>query len=337
MEVKVEFIDEVKNKISKYQKSIVLPETDDIRVIEAADKILKEGFVKIILLGDRDKIHKKATGFDISKAEIINPKDSALLPKYADILFTLRSHKGMTKEKALHLLQNDWLYFGAALVRDNKADGMVAGSFSPTADVLRAALQIVGTKDGVKVVSTFMLMILKDSKLGLQHKYGGIFGFADCALIQNPNENELAQIAISSAKTFSQLTGGIPKVALLSHSTYGSAKHEKVDKVIKALHIAKELDANLLIDGELQLDAAIIESVGKSKAPQSKIAGNANVLIFPDIDAGNIGYKLVQRFAKADAYGPITQGLNQPINDLSRGCSSDDIVGTVAITALQAI
>lgn len=214
---------------------------------------------------------------------------------------------------------------------------MVAGSFSPTADVLRAALQIVGTKDGVKVVSTFMLMILKDSKLGLQHKYGGIFGFADCALIQNPNENELAQIAISSAKTFSQLTGGIPKVALLSHSTYGSAKHEKVDKVIKALHIAKELDANLLIDGELQLDAAIIESVGKSKAPQSKIAGNANVLIFPDIDAGNIGYKLVQRFAKADAYGPITQGLNQPINDLSRGCSSDDIVGTVAITALQAI
>lgn len=333
----MEFIDEIKDKAAKYQKAIVLPETEDIRVIEAASKVLQQGFAKVILLGERTALEKKATGFDISKAEIINPKDSALLPKYVDLLVELRAHKGMTKEKATDLLTNNALYFGAALVKDKKADGMVAGSLSPTADVLRAALQIVGTQSGVKVVSTFMLMVLKDSKLGYQHKFGGIFGFADCALIQDPNENELAQIALSSAKTFHQLTGGVPKVAMLSHSTYGSAKHEKVDKVLKALHIAKEQDSNLLIDGELQLDAAIIESVGKAKAPNSKIAGSANVLIFPDIDAGNIGYKLVQRFAKADAYGPITQGLAQPINDLSRGCSSDDIVGTMAITALQAI
>ncbi len=333
----MEFIDEIKGKIAKYQKTIVLPETDDIRVIEAAHKALQEGFVKIILLGEESKIRKKATGFDISKAEIIDPQNSALTPKYIDMFVTLRAHKGMTQEKAQDLLTNNPLYFGAALVRDKKADGMVAGSLSPTADVLRAALQIVGTQSGIKTVSTFMLMVLKDCKLGYQHKFGGIFGFADCALIQHPNETELAQIAISSAKTFHQLTGGVPKVALLSHSTYGSAKHEKVDKVIKALHIAKEADSNLLIDGELQLDAAIIESVGKRKAPDSKIAGEANVLIFPDIDAGNIGYKLVQRLAGGDAYGPITQGLAQPINDLSRGCSSDDIVGTIAITALQAV
>ncbi|RDU62260.1 phosphate acetyltransferase [Helicobacter sp. MIT 14-3879] len=332
----MEFIDDIKSKARKYLKTIVLPETNDIRVIEAASKVLNEGFAKIILLGDKDKIHSQSRGFDISKAEIINPQNSQLCEKYVDMLVELRAHKGMTKEKALDLLLNDPLYFGAALVKDNQADGMVAGSISPTANVLRAAIQIVGTKKNAKVVSTFMLMVLKDTHLGFQHENGGIFGFADCALIQDPSEEELAQIAISSAETFTQLTGGIPQVALLSHSTYGSAKHAKIDKVCKALNIAKELNPNLLIDGELQLDAAIVPSVGKAKAPDSKIAGNANVLVFPDIDSGNIGYKLVQRLAKADAYGPMTQGLAQPINDLSRGCSADDIVGTIAISALQA-
>lgn len=331
------FIDDIKNKARSYQKTIVLPETSDIRVIEAASKVLKEGFAKIILLGDKDKLEVESRGFDISKAIFINPKDSPDLDAYADMFVELRGHKGMTREVALDLLTNNPLYFGAALVKDKKADGMVAGSISPTADVLRSAIQIVGTMKDVKVVSTFMLMVLKDSHLGFQHEHGGIFGFSDCALIQDPNESELAQIAISSAKTFTQLTGGTPIVALLSHSTRGSAKHCKIDKVCKALHIAKELDSSLQIDGEMQLDAAIVPSVGKSKAPDSKIAGNANVLIFPDIDAGNIGYKLVQRLAKAEAYGPLTQGLAQPINDLSRGCSSDDIVGTIAITALQAI
>lgn len=331
------FIDNIKNRAKVHQKTIVLPETNDVRVLEAASKTLKEGFANIILLGNKAKLEAESKGFDISKAIFIEPKNSPDLERYADMFVKLRGHKGMTKDTALDLLTNHPLYFGVALVKDRKADGMVAGSMSPTADVLRSAIQIVGTMENVEVVSTFMLMVLNDSSFGFHYDNCGVLGFADCALIQDPSENELAQIAISSAKTFTQLTGGESIVALLSHSTKGSAKHSKVDKVCKTLDIAKKIDPSLQIDGEMQLDAAIVSSVGKSKAPDSKVAGNANVLIFPDIDAGNIGYKLVQRLAKAEAYGPITQGLAQPINDLSRGCSSDDIVGTIAITALQAI
>ncbi|MDE6885819.1 MAG: phosphate acetyltransferase [Helicobacteraceae bacterium] len=330
----MDFINDIKNRAKQNLKTIVLPETSDIRTIEAAAKILQEGFAKLILLGDKDKILGNNASLD--KAKIINPKESDLIEKYIDMFMELRSHKGMTKEKARDLLLNDTLYFGVALVKDKEADGMVAGAINSTANVLRAALQIVGTAKDTKLVSSIFFMVVPETPFGFQYKGSGIFAFSDCALVQEPNCNELAQIAISSAKTFTQITGEEAKVALLSHSTRASAKHCKIDKVCSALDVVKELNPNLQIDGELQLDAAIVPSVGKSKAPDSSIAGNANVLIFPDIDAGNIGYKLVQRLAKAEAYGPLTQGMAQPINDLSRGCNSDDIVGTVAITALQA-
>lgn len=331
------FIDKIKDRAKQYKKTIVLVETGDMRTLEAADKVLRESFADIVLVGDKDEISSKTKNLDLSKATIIDPRTSGLIEKYTDMFVELRGHKGMTKDKAKELLLNDPLYFGVALVKDNKADGMVAGAINSTANVLRAALQIIGTAKDTKVVSSFFLMIVPDSKFGLQYENSGILGFSDCALVQDPDSNELAQIAISAAKTFTQLTGESPKVALLSHSTYGSAKHKKVDKVLEALEIIKKESPNLEVDGELQLDAAIVESVGKSKAPDSKIAGNANVLIFPDIDAGNIGYKLVQRLAKAEAYGPITQGMAKPINDLSRGCCSDDVVGTIALTALQSI
>lgn len=322
-------VNKIKEKARQYQKSIVLPETSDFRVLDAAAKVQKDGFAKLILLGNKEQIYADAKGLDISKAEIISMENSE---QYIDKLVELRAHKGVTKEKARELLQNP-LYFGAMLVREKKADGMVAGSLAATADVLRAALQVVGTAKDSKIVSAFFLMVVPNCEFG----FNGVFVFADCGLVQNPNAEELAHIAISSAKSFTQLTGESPFVALLSHSTYGSATHSDIDKVIQATQIAQNLAPNIMLDGELQLDAAIVPSVGKSKAKDSKVAGRANVLVFPDLDSGNIGYKLTQRLAKAEAYGPITQGLAAPINDLSRGCSADDIVGAVAITALQAI
>lgn len=331
------FIDKIKARAKQNKKTIVLVETTDIRTLKAADETLKEDFANIILVGNKDTINKNSEKLDLDKAQIIDPKQCALTEKYIDMFVALRSHKGMTKDCAKKLLINNPLYFGAALVKDKKADGMVAGAINPTSDVLRAGLQIIGVAKDTKVVSSSFLMIIPNSEYGFKYENDGILLFSDCALIQDPNKEELAQIAISSAKTFSQLTGGNPKVALLSHSTYGSAKHSKVDKVVDALKLIKKEMPNLEVDGELQLDAAIIPSIGKSKAPNSKIAGNANVLIFPDIDAGNIGYKLVQRLAKAEAYGPITQGMAQPVNDLSRGCCSDDITGVIAISALQAV
>lgn len=330
------FIEKIKEKASQNKKTIVLVETNDFRTLEAAHKVLKAGFANIILVGNKDDINSKSKDLDLSKAEIINPKESKLVETYSDLLVKLREHKGMTKEKALDLLLNNPLYFGVALIKDNKADGMVAGAINSSADVLRAGLQIIGTAKDTKVVSSIFLMVIPNCDFGLKYENSGVFCFSDCGLIQDPNSQELAQIAISSSKTFEQLTGEKAKIALLSHSTYGSAKHQKIDKVLEALKIAKQEAPNLDIDGELQLDAAIVPSVGKSKAPDSKIAGKANVLIFPDLDAGNIGYKLVHRLAKAEAYGPVTQGMAKPINDLSRGCNSDDIVGTIAITALQA-
>ena len=338
------FIDVIKERARKSPKNIVLVETSDIRTLEAAAKVQKEGFAKITLVGDEEQILQKispssaktAVPLDFSKLTIINPKTSDLVEKYADLFVQLRAHKGMTREMALNLLLNDPLYFGVALLKDDKADGMVAGAINSTANVLRAALQIVGTAKDAKIVSSCFLMVVPESEYGLKFGTSGIFVFSDCALIQEPSSEELAQIATQSAKSFASFTGGEPIVALLSHSTYGSAKHAKVDKVLGALDILKSAAPDLKVDGELQLDAAIIPSVGRAKAPKSKIAGSANVLIFPDIDAGNIGYKLVQRLGKAEAYGPMTQGLAKPINDLSRGCSSDDIVGTIAITALQA-
>ena len=328
------FIDEIKKRAKATKKIIVLPETSDIRTLEAASKILQEGFANIILLGNESKINElaKSKKLDLQGADFINPSNSLLVPDFIDLFVELRGHKGMDSAKAKDLLLNDSLYFGAALVKSKKADGMVAGAIHATSDVLRAALQIVGTAADSKLVSSFFVMVVPHCDYGLD----GTFVFSDCGLCQNPNAQELANIALSSAKSFKAITNQEPIVAMLSHSTYGSAKHPDVDKVVEATRIAKSLAPTLRIDGELQLDAAIVPSVGESKAKGSKVAGKANVLIFPDLDAGNIGYKLVQRLAKAEAYGPITQGMSAPINDLSRGCNADDIVGVVALTALQA-
>ena len=265
-------------------------------------------------------------------AEFINPTSCDMLESYVELFVKLRAHKGLSEKSARALLLENPLYFGVALVKSKKANGMVAGAINSTADVLRASLQILGTKKDSKLVSAFFLMIVPQCDYG----ENGIFIFADSGLVQNPNAQELASIAIDSAKSFEALVGKKALVAMLSHSTKGSAKHSDVDKVIEATRIAKVEAPEIALDGELQLDAAIVPSVGQSKAPDSPIAGNANVLVFPDLDAGNIGYKLVQRLAKAEAYGPITQGIGGAVNDLSRGCSSEDIVGVIAITALQA-
>ncbi len=325
------FLDKIKQLSRSYKKTIVLPEALDIRTLQATEEILKDGLANIILVGNEDEINKVANGLNISGATIIDPVSYNKVDEMADLLVEIRKAKGLTKEQAYELLKNP-LFFGVTLVKMDLADGMVAGAANSTADVLRPALQIIKTSKGTNVVSTFFLMVVPDCEYG----ENGIFAFADCGLNQNPNSEQLASIAIDTAKSFEALAKAEPVVAMLSHSTMGSAKHEHVDKVIDAVKIAKDLAPNLKVDGELQLDAAIVPSVGSSKAPNSPVAGKANVLVFPDLDAGNIGYKLVQRLAKAEAYGPVTQGIAKPVNDLSRGCSADDIVGVVALTAVQA-
>ncbi|MCL9818800.1 phosphate acetyltransferase [Helicobacter colisuis] len=328
------FIETIKEKAKANQKTIVLPETNDIRTLEAAHKVLKEKIANLILLGDEATLKAEAAkaNLNLDAATFINPASCDELENYVELFVKLRGHKGLSEKSARALLLENPLYFGVALVKSQKADGMVAGAINSTADVLRASLQILGTKKDSKLVSAFFLMVVPNCDYGEK----GIFIFADSGLVQNPNAQELASIAIDSAKSFQSLVGKEPIVAMLSHSTKGSAKHPDVDKVIEATKLAQSLAPQIAIDGEFQLDAAIVPSVGKSKAPESKIAGYANVLVFPDLDSGNIGYKLTQRLAKAEAYGPITQGIAAPVNDLSRGCSSDDIVGVVAVTALQA-
>jgi phosphate acetyltransferase len=326
------FIDGIKERAKQNIKTIVLPETDDRRTLEAAARILAEGVANIVLVGNKDEIAKGAQGLDISKATIIDPNNTDKLQKYIDILVEVRKSKGMTPEQAKDLLTKDYLYFGVTMVKAGDADGMVSGAVHSTADTLRPSLQILKTAPGTKLVSAFFLMIVPDCAYG----ESGVFVFGDCGLNQNPNPEELAAIAESSAKSFKNLVGKEPIVAMLSHSSMGSAKHADVDKVVEATKIVKANCPDLKVDGELQLDAAIVPSVGSAKAPDSSVAGRANVLIFPDLDAGNIGYKLVQRLAKAEAYGPMTQGIAKPVNDLSRGCSAEDIVGVIAITAVQA-
>lgn len=312
-------------------KTIVLPEGNDIRTIRAAAMILKQEFANIILIGNEDIIKKNAEDIDISKAKIINPLNSNKFNDYVNSFYEIRKSKGLTLDKANEIMK-DPLFFGAMMVKKGDADGMVAGAINSTANTLRPALQIIKTASQSKLVSSFFVMVIPDCEYG----YNGTFIYADSGLVENPTAEDMAEIAIASAKSFEVLIGQEPKVAMLSYSTYGSARSELTEKVVKATQIAKEMAPNLRLDGELQADAALVPKVGVSKAPGSSVAGEANVLVFPDLNCGNIAYKLTQRLAKAEAYGPITQGLAKPVNDLSRGCSAEDIVGVVAITCVQA-
>ena len=327
------YIDMIKERARIDKKTIVLPESNDKRTLLAAARIVEEGIADIIMIGDEEKIMDGAGWLevDLSKVTVVNPKTTPKLDDYVNLLYETRKAKGMTPEKAREILLNDYLTFGIVMVKANDADGMVAGACHSTADTLRPCLQILKTKPGTKLVSAFFLIVVPDCEYGAN----GAFVFADSGLNQNPTPEELSAIAASSAESFQLLVQEEPVVAMLSHSTKGSAKHPDVDKMVEATRIAKEEHPELKLDGEFQLDAAIVPSVGASKAPGSEVAGKANVLVFPDLDAGNIGYKLAQRLAKAEAYGPITQGIAKPVNDLSRGCSADDIVGVVAITAVQ--
>ncbi len=326
------FIDDIKVRARKNLKTIVLPESMDRRTFEAAARTLAEGNANLVIVGTKEEVEKNSEGLDISKATIVDPNESDKLTSYIDKLVELRQAKGMTPEKAKQILTTDYITYGVMMVKMGDADGLVSGACHSTADTLRPCLQILKTAPNTKLVSAFFIMVVPNCDMGAN----GTFVFSDAGLNQNPNSEELAAIAGSSAKSFEKLVGKEPIVAMLSHSTKGSAKHADVDKVVEATRIAKELYPDIKIDGEFQLDAAIVPSVGASKAPNSDIAGKANVLVFPDLDAGNIGYKLTQRLAKAEAYGPLTQGIAAPVNDLSRGCSSDDIVGVIAITAVQA-
>ncbi len=327
------FIEEIKSKAKNEIKTIALPEATDLRVLKATAIIAKEGFANIILLGNKNEILKIANenDLDLSNVTIIDPNNNEKYEEYVEAFYELRKAKGMDYEKAKNLIK-DPVYFGMMMVKQGDCDGLVSGAIHSTADTLRPALQILKTAPNTKLVSAFFLMVVPNCEFG----ENGTFVFSDCGLNAYPNEEELSEIAISSAKSFEQLVGKTPKIAMLSYSTYGSAKSDSTNKVINATKLVKQKAPELTIDGELQLDAAIIPEVAESKAPGSLVAGHANTLIFPNLDAGNIGYKLTQRLAKAEAYGPLCQGIAKPVNDLSRGCSAEDIVGVVAITAVQA-
>ena len=328
------FLGQVRKKALQANRRIVLPETSDERVIRAASQILKENLAQVILVGNQEAIMHSAKAYEVSLSgvKIVDPYNFERLNDYVNKLVELRSKKGMTPEEAKKLLQTDPNFFGAMLVKMGDADGMVSGSASPTANVLRAAIQVIGTQPGVKTVSSVFIMELSQFK----DLFGSILVFGDCSVIPFPTSEQLADIATSAAETAVKIAGINPRVALLTFSTKGSAKHECVDRVIEAGRILRERKVPFRFDDELQADAALVKSVGEIKAPLSDVSGNANVLIFPTLSAGNIGYKLVQRLAGANAYGPIIQGLNAPVNDLSRGCSVEDIVVLTAITSAQA-
>ncbi len=325
-------IDEIKAKAKQNKKRIVLPESMDKRTYEAAEKILKEGIADLIIIGTEEEIAENGKGYDLTGATIINPFTDPNKQKYIDKFVELRAKKGVTPEIAKEQMEKDYMYYACLMCKCGDADGAVSGACHSTGNTIRPALQLLKTKPGISSVSGFFLMEVPDCDLG----ENGLFVFADCAVDPNLDAPKLAEVAGLSAESFKNFVGADPKVAMLSFSTKGSAKHDDVTKVADAVALAKEKFPQYAIDGELQLDAALVEEVAKLKAPDSPVAGKANTLVFPSLEAGNIGYKLVQRLAKANAYGPVLQGLAMPVNDLSRGCYADDIVGVVAITAVQA-
>ncbi len=329
---KMAVIDQIKKRAKLDRKTIVLPEGMDRRTYEAAAITLREEIADLIIIATEEEVQKNSKGLDIEKATIINPFTYEKTQEYVDAFVELRKDKGMTQEEAYRLLTTDYMYYACMMVKLGEADGAVSGACHSTANTLRPSLQIIKAKKGTKLVSGFFLMDVPDSVYGER----GVFVFSDCGLVQWPTAEELAAITESAAESFELLVERQAVVAMLSHSTKGSAKHPEIDKVAQAYEIVKRECPDLAVDGEMQSDAALVRKVGESKAPGSEVAGRANVLIFPNLDAGNIGYKLVERLAKAEAYGPLTQGMAKPINDLSRGCSSDDIVGVIAITAVQA-
>ena len=326
-------IDKIKENAKKELRTIVLPESEDERVLLAAQIVLEEKTAKIVLIGKKEKVlaDAKTAGANIEGAVIIDPLTSDSLEEYTNELVTLRAKKGLSYDDAKEIMSTESRFFACMMVRLGHAHGVVAGSNSPTASVLRAAIQVIKTAPGIKTVSSSFIMETQDKEFG----DNGLLLFGDCAVLPDPTSEQLADIAASTAATAKNVVGIEPKVAMLSFSTMGSAKHPMVDKVTKAVEILKERNVDFAFDGEMQADAAIVAAIAKKKAPDSKVAGQANVLIFPDLQAGNIGYKLVQRFAHAAAHGPIIQGLNKPVNDLSRGCSVEDISNLVAITASQ--
>ena len=327
------FIDEIKNRAKQEIKTIVLPEATDIRILKAAQIVEKERYAKVILIGDEEEVSKKIkeNNIELKETKIIDPLKSEKTEDYANQLYELRKVKGMTLEQAQKIILNP-IYFGMMMVKLDDADGLVSGAAHSTADTLRPALQILKTAPGTKLVSAFFIMVVPNCEYGAN----GTFIFADSGLNEEPDSEKLSEIAISSSKSFKQLVGEEPKVAMLSYSTYGSAHSASTEKVIEATRLVKEKAPDLIVDGELQLDAAIVPEVAEFKAKGSPLKGEANVLIFPDLGAGNIGYKLTQRLAKAEAYGPLCQGIAKPVNDLSRGCNEFDVAGVIAITAVQA-
>jgi phosphate acetyltransferase len=321
-----EKLNKIKANAKSKNKTIILPESHDERVLKAAEILTKEKICKVITLGDPEKVKEdvKKLGINLNGVQVLDHTRHPKFDEFSNIYYELRKKKGMTNEQAKEIMQRD-LFFAAMMLRESMVDGSVAGSFASTADVMKAGIQIVGMPQGISIVSSFFLMLFKDKT----------YSFADCAVVPNPDADQLADIAISTADNHKKLTGEDPLIAMLSFSTKGSAVHELTDKVIKATEIVKTKRPDLNVDGELQFDAAIIESIGKKKAPESTVAGKANVLVFPDLNAGNIGYKIAQRLGGAEAVGPMVQGLKKPFFDLSRGCSVDDIVNTASINVLM--